>query len=635
MNNQLTDEFDPAVYRALFERAGVGMALLDAQGYVRAANPPLCRMLGYAHAELQGRHVTELVHPDSHQDCAEDLARLLRGEADSLRRECHCLHKDGHDIWVTVFLTLLSPDSGAAERILLLEFHDITAYKQAEAMLAAERNLFNALLDALPDHVYIKNREGRLLLTNITQARNLGFANPQEPVGKTDFDFFPAPVAAEIWANDQLVLETGAPLSAEEEFVNPEGKSRWVWSVKAPLRNDAGEVIGLVGLSRDITEKRRLEEQIRQSQKMEAIGRLAGGVAHDFNNLLTSIIGYSDFLLGSLNPLSPEYEDATTIKRMAERAANLTRQLLAFSRRQILRPQVLNLNTVVSNLLKMVKRLVGEDIQLVTNLAPELGNVKVDPGQLEQVLMNLIVNAREAMPHGGRLVIETANTALSEEDAKRYVEVIPGPYVRLSVSDTGVGMDTQTLSRIFEPFFTTKELGTGLGLATVYAIVKQSSGHITVESEPGRGTTFHVYLPLTEEGETAVPQAAGQPVGGTETVMVVEDDEGVREMLRRALERQGYAVLEAANAAEAIRLVESQPPDLVITDMIMPGGMNGRQLTDRLREMHPGLKVMYISGYSDLDVVGREFVDEGTVFLQKPFNFADFGRQVRRALNGA
>ena len=619
--------------RFSFDHALASLFWVTPEGRFVDVNEMACRTLGYSRQELLAMHVWD-IDPNPEHSAATRAARWeMLKQRGSLHFETTNLTRDGRIVPVEITNQYLRHEDEEYEFAFVV---DISERKQAEAALRAERNLLRTLIDALSDHVYVKDRQGRLLLANVTQARHLGFADPTELIGKTDFDLHPAGVAEAIWANDRLVLETGAPLSAEEEFVDPQGKSRWVWSVKAPLRDEQGQVIGLVGMSRDITEKRRLEAQLRQSQKMEAIGTLAGGVAHDFNNLLTSIIGYSDFLLGSLDPLSPAHEDATTIKRMAERAADLTRQLLAFSRRQIMRPQVVNLNTAITNLLRMLKRVVSEDIELVTDLAPDLGNVRVDPGQLEQVLMNLIVNAREAMPHGGRLVIATANATLTEEDAERYAEVMPGPYVRLTISDTGVGMDAETLSRIFDPFFTTKERGTGLGLATVYGIVKQSGGHITVESEPGRGATFHVYLPLTEAAETVAAEAAGRPVGGTETVLLVEDDEAVREMLRRALERLGYTVREAANAAEAVRICQSEPPpDLLLTDMIMPGGMNGQQLAARLREMQPGLKVMYISGYSDLDVVGREFLDEGAVFLPKPFNFADLGRLVRRALDGA
>ncbi|NLE61020.1 MAG: response regulator, partial [Planctomycetes bacterium] len=364
----------------------------------------------------------------------------------------------------------------------------------------------------------------------------------------------------------------------------------------------------------------------------------AGGVAHDFNNLLTSIIGYADFLIESLDPHSPQYQDAVGIKRVAERAASLTRQLLAFSRRQVLRPQVLNLNAVVTNTLKMLGRLVGEDIELVSKLCPELGKVKVDPTQIDQVLMNLAVNAREAMPNGGRLTIETANVLLTADDARKDAEITPGAYVALIVSDTGVGVATEVLPRLFDPFFTTKEMGSGLGLATVYGIVKQSGGHIQVFSERGKGTTFTVYLPSVAEevAEKAWREADTPSAGGSETVLVVEDDEAVRTMLARALQRYGYDVLEATSGEEALRLCQNmeKPPDLLVTDVVMPGQLNGRQLVARLGTLYPALKVVYISGYMDVTSADEGNLEPGAVFLQKPFTPTTLAKKVRQALDG-
>ena len=515
---------------------------------------------------------------------------------------------------------------------------DITALKEFEEALKAERNLLRTLIDALPDHIYVKDTEGRLLLVNEAQAHSLGFASPREAIGRTDFDLYPASLAQRIWANDRIIFESGSPASMEEEFIDQMNAARSVWSVKAPLFNAAGEIIGMVGLSRDITNQKRLEDQLRQSQKMEAVGTLAGGVAHDFNNLLTSIVGYADFLIESLDPSSPQHEDALGIKRVAERAAGLTRQLLAFSRRQFLRPQILNLNAVVANTLKMLSRLVGEDVELVSKLYPDLGKVKVDPNQIEQVLMNLVVNAREAMPNGGRLVIETANARLTENDARQQAEVAPGAYVALIVSDTGIGMDAEMMSHIFDPFFTTKEAGTGLGLATVYGIVKQSGGHITVSSEPGKGTTFTVYLPLVEEAGDAAARGDTnvQSVRGSETVLIVEDDEIVRQMLKRALQRYGYNALEATNGEEAVHLCQTmgKSPDLLVTDVVMPGRLNGKQLASRLSALCPGLKVMYISGYMDVASVDEGSLEPGAVFLQKPFTPATLAKKVREALDG-
>jgi signal transduction histidine kinase/ActR/RegA family two-component response regulator len=389
-------------------------------------------------------------------------------------------------------------------------------------------------------------------------------------------------------------------------------------------------------------ELRRSEEQLRQAQKMEAIGQLAGGVAHDFNNLLTIISGYSDILLnGMLRPDDPACEPVKEILKAADRASALTRQLLTFSRRQVVAPQVLALNQVIQDLDKMLRRLIGEDIALTSVLAPNLGQVKADPGQIEQVLLNLVVNARDAMPRGGRLTIETANVVLDEVYARTHPEIAPGSFVMLAVTDTGCGMDAATQARIFEPFFTTKGVGkgTGLGLSTVYGIVKQSAGSIYVYSELGRGTSFKVYLPQTLESIAAAPQAGRNVVaspsrGGSETLLLVEDDEGVRALTRTVLKNGSYDVIEAVDPDEALRLVEKHaaPIHLLVTDVVMPG-MSGRELAERLTAQRPDLKVLYVSGYTDDSVVRHGLLEAEVAFLQKPFTPDALARKVREVLD--
>ncbi len=386
---------------------------------------------------------------------------------------------------------------------------------------------------------------------------------------------------------------------------------------------------------------RRSEEQLRQAQKMEAIGQLAGGVAHDFNNLLTIISGYSDLLLnGILRPQDATAREAVgEIRKAAERAAGLTRQLLAFSRRQVLAPQVLVLNSVVQDVDKMLRRLIGEDIQLSCRLAADLGTVKADPGQIEQVLLNLAVNARDAMPRGGRLTIETANIMLDENYARTHPEIQPGPFVMLAVTDTGCGMDAATLRRIFEPFFTTKGpgKGTGLGLATVYGIVKQSGGSIYVYSEVDRGTSFKVYLPRLEADPIAdLPPIAApvQQTGGQETLLIVEDDDAVRALTRTVLRDNSYNVIEAIDADTALNWVEehNQPIHLLVTDVVMPG-MSGRELAERLKAQRPEMKVLFMSGYTDDAVVRHGLLDAEIAFLQKPFTPNALARKVREVLD--
>jgi two-component system cell cycle sensor histidine kinase/response regulator CckA len=399
-----------------------------------------------------------------------------------------------------------------------------------------------------------------------------------------------------------------------------------------------GSEIVFTVMLRDVTERRNLERQLLQAQKMEAVGRLAAGIAHDFNNLLTAIYGSTELLLGGLSADDERREDVQEIKKAAERAAALTRQLLAFSRQQVLAPQILDLNTVVADVERMLRRLIGEDIEFRSVLAPGLGAVQADPGQVEQVIMNLVVNARDAMPRGGQLAIETANAELDDVYAERHIAVRPGRYVMLAVSDTGIGMNADTKARIFEPFFTTKEKGkgTGLGLATVYGIVKQSSGYIWVYSEPGQGTTFKVYLPRVE---AAAEPPAPKPVApaslrGTETVLVAEDEEAVRNLTRRVLEGHGYAVLAARDGEEALRLATEHagPIHLLLTDVVMPS-MSGRQLAERLVSARSEMKVLYLSGYTNDAIVHHGMLDPGIAFLQKPFTPEALVRKLREVLD--
>ncbi|MGH9670216.1 MAG: ATP-binding protein, partial [Terriglobales bacterium] len=373
-----------------------------------------------------------------------------------------------------------------------------------------------------------------------------------------------------------------------------------------------------------ISERMQLGEQLRQAQKREAVGRLAGGVAHDFNNVLTVVTGYTSMMLEQLPPGHEMARDLREVAKASERATALTRQLLAFSRQQILQPKVMNLNSAALGVGKMLERLIGEDIELGMSLAADLGSVNADPGQIEQVIMNLAVNARDAMPEGGRLTFETRNTRLNAAYSGAHFRVEPGEYVMLAVSDTGHGMDAQTRARVFEPFFTTKEKGkgTGLGLSTVYGIVKQSGGYIWVYSEPGLGTTFKIYLPrvhaAAETLEEEMPLAASS--FRKETVLLVEDDDSLRELTRRILESNGYSVVAAAHPAEAEALFHRHGPvDLLLTDVIMPG-MSGKQLADRLTELQPGLCVIFMSGYTDEAIVHRGVLEPGTHFLQKPFS---------------
>ncbi len=437
------------------------------------------------------------------------------------------------------------------------------------------------------------------------------------------------------WA---AALESGKPFVLEFRVVCPDGTVRRVVDRGTSIVDDTGRVTMVSGVVSDVTERRLLEEQFRQAQKMESVGQLAGGIAHDFNNLLTVINGMAELAVSQVAEGGQLHDDLQEIRRAGERAAALTSQLLAFSRKQILAPTAVNLNSIVAGIESMLQRLLGEDIALVVVPNDSLGIVKADPGQIEQVIANLAVNARDAMPHGGQLTIETNNVELDAEYARLHGGTLrPGSYVMLAVTDSGMGMDDVTRARIFEPFFTTKDpgKGTGLGLSTVYGIVKQSDGFIWVYSEVGKGTAFRIYLPRVADAvRDSTPAPPVTSARGSETLLLAEDVEGLRLLAIRILEGAGYKVLTAANGEEALAVLErhTEPVHLLITDVVMPG-MSGRMLAERFEITHPGIKVLYMSGYTDDVIVRHGLVDNGSAFLAKPFSAAQLTRKVREVLD--
>lgn len=505
-----------------------------------------------------------------------------------------------------------------------------------EGLRRSERN-FRSLVTNAPYGICRCSATGQVLDVNPALLKMLGYSSPKELVGKH---------LGELYADAQHWFELADHLRAAAPFrgliFQWKRKDDTETTVRVSGRavsNGAKEKTFEL-FAEDVTERRALEEQLRQSQKMEAVGRLAGGIAHDFNNLLMVISGYSEFLLDRLGPEPALRGPAQEIAGAAGRATSLTRQLLAFSRKQMLAPKILDLSSVVSENMKMLRRVIGEDIELVMNSAAGLGTVRADAGQIEQVIMNLAVNARDAMPAGGKLTIETSNVSLDEEYARLHAPLTPGNYVMLAISDTGAGMDAETQSHIFEPFFTTKgPKGTGLGLSTVYGIVKQSGGYIWVNSGPGRGTTFRIYLPrvgdaLQPAAQVATPVETVPAQRGTETILLVEDEANLRYLARQFLEKQGYKVIEAADGAVAMQIAVAHERviHLLLTDVIMPG-MNGRELAQRISEIRPNTKILYMSGYTE-NVIGHNgMLDEGVHLLQKPFTLHELSTRVRAVLD--
>jgi len=512
------------------------------------------------------------------------------------------------------------------------------AWMVERRLQASEGRLAAIVRGALDAHVTMDDR-GTIVTWNPQAEALFGWPAP-DVLGRHVADVIVPPLQRDAHRHGlQHFLETGEGpiLNRRLELValRRDGTQVAVELAVAPIRLGNSWIFS--AFIRDITERNQLEQQLRQAQKMEAVGRLAGGIAHDFNNLLTAIFGYADLLAEDLPPDSPALTDVREIRTAATRASALTRQLLAFSRQQVLQPVVLNVIDVVGDLENMLQRVLGEDVELEAHFAADLGNIRADQGQLEQVILNLAVNARDAMPTGGKLTIETANVELDEHYAQTHRPVVPGRYVMIAVSDTGVGMDAATQARIFEPFFTTKEAGkgTGLGLATAYGIVKQSGGYIWVYSELGRGATFKIYLPRVDAPTEAVvaPPELGS-VAGTETVLLAEDDALLLPLARDVLKRLGYTVLEARTPADAVAVAQAHSGviHLLVSDVVMPGE-SGLQLARRLLEVRPDVRVLYISGYSDEAVVRHGLLDPGTTFLQKPFTPATLARKVREVLD--
>ena len=629
-------------FRALFEMSPDGLLVMDPETMLPLQfNDAACQQLGYSREEFAELRMPDHEAGETPAQAQRDIADVLAGQRGDFDQRHRTKTGDIRDVHVTAQLLPL-----AGQNTLYFIYRDITTRKQAQAALAASEARHRTLLDTLPQKIVCKDRNSVYLYVNRAYAGDLG-TSPEEVVGRTDYDFHPRELADKYRADDQRTMESGEVEEFEENYIR-DGQELVVHTVKTPVTDEQGNTHGILGIFWDVSEQRRLEQRTRQASRLEAIGSLAGGVAHDFNNLLTAILGYSELTLAGLSEDDPVRRNAQEIRKAANRAASLTHQLLAFSRKQVLEPKVTDLNVLVRDAEKMLRRIIGEDIELVTNLEPSLGRLKADPGQLTQVIMNLAANARDAMPKGGKLSLATRNIVLEEgwfrehgvarvdDDGDTGDAGNTGPYVSLSVSDTGIGMDRDTLARIFEPFFTTKskDKGTGLGLATVYGIVKQSGGYIWAYSEPGQGTTFTIYLPRVDDPTQAGPPAPLKPASGSETVLVVEDDHQVRSLARLALTDRGFTVLEASGGDQALRLCREHhgPIHLILTDVVMPG-MSGPDVVEHIARSGLRSRALYMSGYTDDAIVHHGVLHEGTHFIHKPFSPADLVRKVREVLD--
>ncbi len=609
----------PAVLSAILNSLSDGVIVADCQGHFLLANPAAERILGVPVNEAPpdrwpavfGLYHADMVTPFTAEELP--LARAIRGETvpevEVFVRNSAC----PEGLWHTSAATPLRDASGRQIGGVLI-LRDINERKRGEEELRQTADTLSAVIQTSPLAIVSLDLDGTVRAWNRAAERMFGW-KAEEVIGQR-FPIVPEEDEAFFRANQEKLRHGETIAGIERQRRTKDGALIDVALWNAPRRDGSGRVVGAISVIADVSERKRLEEQFRQAQKMEAVGRLAGGVAHDFNNLLTVISGYTQMLLDETEEGDGRRDFVQEIVNAAESATSLTDQLLAFSRRQIVSPRVIELNELVGGMNHMMRRLLGEDIELETRLTPQLPKVKVDPGQLQQVLMNLVVNARDAMPGGGVIAIETGSVTVGESHPEG---VAAGAYVTLSVSDSGKGMTEEVRRRAFEPFFTTKGRGkgTGLGLSTVYGIIKQAGGDVTIRSEPDRGSTFRIYLPALDEAAAAGVEVPGRVVlkTGTETVLAVEDDPKLRRMIREVLSSHGYQVLEAADFRAALEYCEAHPGPihLLLSDVVLPG-IGGCELAKQAQALRPRLKVLFMSGYAE-----HEALEEGRPFLQKPF----------------
>jgi two-component system, cell cycle sensor histidine kinase and response regulator CckA len=612
------------VFRIAFEQSAAGISVTAPSGEYLHANKAFCDFVGYSIQELRTRSMYDLIHPDDRRRAIEIRERMIQDDMSEARWERRYLHKSGLSLWALLSTTLVRDEAGKPA-YFISQVIDISDRKLAEQALQRAEARSRALIGALQDVILVLDRSGTYVDV-ASSAQDRLFRPPSELLGRRLHDIFPKDRADAFLACVRQALSTN--IVVETSYELEIGETRyWFDATISPLPDDR-----VVWVARDVTARKRAEQalresedQLRQAQKMEAVGQLAGGIAHDFNNLLMAIMSNAELAALELTSTSTVAGHIDEIKSASRRARSLTQQLLAFSRKQMLQPRVLDLNVIVRDAEQMLRRLIGENITMVVVLDPALGQVRADQGQLSQVLMNLVVNARDAMPQGGQLNIESSNREVTTTDARAYRGLKEGRYVSLVVRDTGVGMDEETIARIFEPFFTTKPpgQGTGLGLSTAYGIMKQSGGYIAVDSAIGAGTTFTMLLPRVFELPEPVPSA--QPseqatAASRGTVLLVEDEAAVREATKRMLKKFGFEVLEAKHGQDALVLWEnhSGAVDVVLTDVVMPA-MGGAELARRLRQRQPGLRVVFMSGYTQGTLELASMDEAATRFLPKPF----------------
>jgi two-component system, cell cycle sensor histidine kinase and response regulator CckA len=635
-----------SLFRRIFETAEEGIWVIDATSNTSFINPKMASMLGYTLEEMRGKPLEDFMDEQAKIVARRHLLRRRAGERE--QHDFRFRRKDGSFIWTLVNSNPLLDASGKFIGALAM-ISDITARKQTEQALLESESRMKVLIDATPDAIFFKDGGGRWLLIN-QSARTIFGLESVEYHGRTDAelaDMIPPLRETLLYCSqtDEIAWSKGATVRGDEKIVEPGKPTRYLDVIKVPLFNADGTRHGLVVVARDVTERKEAEfEQVHlqamlmQSQKMESVGRLAGGVAHDFNNMLAVILGYTDLAMAKIDPGQVFYDDLRHIREAAQHSADLTRQLLTYARKQSINARTLSLNTTITNMLAMLRRLIGDHVRIEWKGGAKPDVVKADPIQIDQVLANLSINARDAMNSGGgTLTIATSNVTIGDHLLSGHPPLPAGSYVVLSVRDTGRGMDKETLSHVFEPFFTTKEAGygTGLGCAMVYGIVRQNGGWIDVDSEPGKGTTFRIYLPcVVDVVQPDAPVDASNAANGSETILLVEDDAAVRALVRAVLVQYGYKVLVAGGGQEAITIADRcrETIDMLLTDVMMPG-MNGVELKRIISERFPRVVPLLMSGYVGDELAHDEIANAKCAFIQKPFTPVQLAAKVRETLD--